>query len=339
MHFVEAAAKADKSMSALDSWAPTTVAEALLLLAGLSGRNAHVRKYVMRSMSTATDEELSFWLPQTLQALRNDDGSLARCVHLQLLTFTRPLLATSVAVLAHSRHLDSVAVVCIQAFSFACLNSERAAACCRFLCNTAIQPERWMFLHKLIWALDTEQEPPAAEFDPEVKRSGWQPPRDTGLWEPCKSVKATVLSQLTAAARVYFDVEHGTFQKVTDISGKLKPVPKVQRRDVIAAEARLIAVPRQDLYLPVDPHKRLVSIIPESGAAMQSAAKTPILLAFMVEALPVEAHVVKPGAGRAHQAGVHLQGRRRLPSGRARAAGAVPTGRLRFASRPVQSAG
>jgi hypothetical protein len=78
-HFVDAAAAANQRMGPLATWAPTSVAVALLLLAGKSGTDAHVRRYVMRSMSTATDGELVFWLPQTLQALRNDDGTLAWC--------------------------------------------------------------------------------------------------------------------------------------------------------------------------------------------------------------------------------------------------------------------
>lgn len=160
-----------------------------------------------------------------------------------------------------------------------------------------MQPSHWMFLHKLIWALDTETRPDDAEFNPEIKRSGWQPPADTGLWAPCGAIKASVLSRLTPKARAYFEQEHGTFQRVTDISGVLKPVPKDERRAVIAAAAREIAVPRADLYLPVDPHKRLVALLPESGAPMQSAAKTPILLAFEVEALPMGAHSVAPRGG------------------------------------------
>jgi phosphatidylinositol 4-kinase A len=154
-----------------------------------------------------------------------------------------------------------------------------------------------MFLHKLIWALETEERPEDSEFNPEIKRSGWQPPVDTGLWAVCKAVKAAVLSHLSPKELAYFEDEHGTFQKVTDISGVLKPVPKDERRGRIATEARKITVPREDLYLPIDPHKRLVGIIAESGAAMQSAAKTPILLAFMVEELPLDAHAVAPRGG------------------------------------------
>lgn len=180
---------------------------------------------------------------------------------------------------------------------FAFMQSGDPVLSCRFLLVTATDPRRWMMLHKLVWALETEERPGDSEFNPEVKRSGWQPPRDSGLWKPCQELKESILQQLPAQAKEYFEAEHGTFQQVTDISGILKPVPKEKRRDAIAAEARKISVPRTDLYLPVDVHKRLIAVVPESGRAMQSAAKTPVLLAFEVEVLPVEAHDVRPSGG------------------------------------------
>jgi len=91
---------------------------------------------------------------------------------------------------------------------------------------------------------------------------------------------AQVLARLDGEARAYLRAEHDTFQAITDISGALKPVPKAERKDAIAVEARKISLPRADLYLPVDTHKRLVALLPDSGAPMQSAAKVPILLAF-----------------------------------------------------------
>lgn len=92
--------------------------------------------------------------------------------------------------------------------------AKHATAARRFLIATAAQPAHWMFLHKLIWALETEERPGDSEFSPDVKRSGWAPPVDTGLWAPCAEVKAAVLARLPPAARAYFDDEHGTFEKV-----------------------------------------------------------------------------------------------------------------------------
>jgi hypothetical protein len=71
-----------------------------------------------------------------------------------------------------------------------------------------------MLLHKLVWALETEEKPSHSEFNPEVKRSGWQPPSDNGLWGPCASLKSQILGQLPESARAYFQAEHGIFQKV-----------------------------------------------------------------------------------------------------------------------------
>ena len=283
-HYVAAASAMQRTMAPLATWSPTTVGEALLLLAGSAGTHVDVRQYVMRSLSTASDEELVFWLPQTLQALRNDDGVLAQCA-----SFASCIACSFVSWPDAMLSLASCHRVREQ--------SGYLPMACRFLCDTAVQPLRWMFLHKLIWALDTEQQPPESEFNPEIKRSGWQRPRDTGLWTPCAEVKQRVLEHLEDSARSYFDDEHGTFEQITNISGTLKPVPKVQRRDKIAEEARKIKIPREDLYLPVDPHKRLLKLIPESGAAMQSAAKTPIMLKFEVEVMPLDCRGVHECGG------------------------------------------
>ena len=45
-----------------------------------------------------------------------------------------------------------------------------------------------------------------------------------------------------------------------------------------------LTLPREDLYLPIDPRQRVVGILPDSATPMQSAAKVPILVAFRVVA-------------------------------------------------------
>ena len=52
-----------------------------------------------------------------------------------------------------------------------------------------------------------------------------------------------------------------------------------------------MALPRRDLYLPIDPRQVVQGVLPESATPMQSAAKVPILVAFTVVAQ------VLPGAG------------------------------------------
>lgn len=51
-------------------------------------------------------------------------------------------------------------------------------------------------------------------------RSGWEPPKDTGLWEPAERLKRRVLSGMTPEQRAFWEAEDGYFSKVTSISGK-----------------------------------------------------------------------------------------------------------------------
>lgn len=45
-------------------------------------------------------------------------------------------------------------------------------------------------------------------------RSGWQPPKDSGLWEISARVKSQLLSQMTPAQQEYWKAEGGYFQQV-----------------------------------------------------------------------------------------------------------------------------
>ena len=60
---------------------------------------------------------------------------------------------------------------------------------------------------------------------------------------------------------------------MTDVSGQLYPVPKEQRKAAAVQALRKLSVPRPDLYMPANPEARLLSLLPESGTPMQSAAK------------------------------------------------------------------
>lgn len=47
-----------------------------------------------------------------------------------------------------------------------------------------------------------------------------------------------------------------------------------------------MVMPRQDLYMPIDPRLTVRGVISQSATPMQSAAKVPILVAFSVTAEP-----------------------------------------------------
>ena len=71
-----------------------------------------------------------------------------------------------------------------------------------------------LFAHQLMWALQTEMQPPEEAFNPEVKRSGWKPPKDYGLWEVSGALRGRVLSSLSPPSRSYWEAEDEYFNKV-----------------------------------------------------------------------------------------------------------------------------
>ena len=101
-----------------------------------------------------------------------------------------------------------------------------------------------------------------------------------------REVLPSALRPLTASeflSHVYIvQAELDFFDEVTEVSGQLYPVPKDQRKAATVAALRELSVPRPDLYMPANPDLRLLSIIPESGTPMQSAAK--VLLQFQTRA-------------------------------------------------------
>lgn len=46
------------------------------------------------------------------------------------------------------------------------------------------------------------------------RRSGWQPPKDTGLWEVSARVGDAIQQQMTAAQQEYWAGENGYFSQV-----------------------------------------------------------------------------------------------------------------------------
>ncbi|KXZ46150.1 hypothetical protein GPECTOR_46g219 [Gonium pectorale] len=161
------------------------------------------------------------------------------------------------------------------------LRTDTDGATARFLLDTAAADD--LFAHQLIWALATEEQPPPEAFNPEVKRSGWQPPKPTGLWEPAGKLKERALASMSTKSAAFYTAEASYFDSITSISGILKKLEPDERRAKIRSELLGFAPSRTDLYVPTNPDCRVVAHIPESGTPMQSAAKVPILVAFKVE--------------------------------------------------------
>jgi len=150
-----------------------------------------------------------------------------------------------------------------------------------FLLKAASKSSYFAFLLKC--QLLSEGTPPEEAFSPEVKRSNWSPPTDTGLWTISDTMYETVLNSLTGDIRDHLKAESAFFNDVTAVSGKLYPVPKDERKAAAVNFLSEIHVSRDDLFMPFSPDTIIKAIKPETAAPMQSAAKCPILVAFDIE--------------------------------------------------------
>lgn len=139
------------------------------------------------------------------------------------------------------------------------------------------------FLINEIFMCRSEFKPPPEAMNPSIKRSGWKPPIDTGLWAVTRTLYNRISSLLSEQAKSCMTDEMGYFDKITEISGLIKPFPEDQRRQKISEYLKDIELPRDDLYLPNSPNTRVIASIPESGAPMPSKEKMPILVQFLVE--------------------------------------------------------
>ena len=161
------------------------------------------------------------------------------------------------------------------------LRHDPDAALENFLLETAQNSVYFAYL--LVCQLNSEGTPPDEAFSPAVKRSNWSPPVDTGLWSVADRIRVRLWETLQGPVREQLDGQLAYFSSVTEISGKLYPVPKEERKSAAVKFVAELSLPRKDLFMPTDLHARVVAAKPESAAPMQSAAKCPILVAFDVE--------------------------------------------------------
>ena len=109
--------------------------------------------------------------------------------------------------------------------------------------------------------------------------------RDDTLPDVCNRIISRIKGKLRKHERSFFETESTFFEDVTRISSILKPeMSKDEKRKIIKEE--LIELNKdvpEDVYLPTNPSYIVQSIVTSSGAPMQSAAKCPILVMFVVK--------------------------------------------------------
>ena len=94
-----------------------------------------------------------------------------------------------------------------------------------------------------------------------------------------------IINSFTSADREFFEREFGFFEKITNISGLLKPYirsSKTEKKQKIDHELAKIPVDT-GVYLPSNPESTVVGIDYHSGKPLQSAAKAPFMATFEIQ--------------------------------------------------------
>ncbi|PVV03814.1 hypothetical protein BB560_001688 [Smittium megazygosporum] len=131
-----------------------------------------------------------------------------------------------------------------------------------------------LFAHQIIWNIK------ANSFRDE---EGTIP--DETLKPILDRITNRIINDLSGEDKKFFEKEFNFFNKITAISGSLKPYikkPKSEKKRKIDEEMRKISV-EKGVYIPTNPDSRVVGIDYDSGRPLQSHAKAPFMATFYIE--------------------------------------------------------
>ena len=132
----------------------------------------------------------------------------------------------------------------------------------------------------IYWQLNGEKTPPKEAFNPVIKRSGWKPPEDAGLWKVSDVILSRFASQLppSIVEKVKYQVSY--FDQIYEVASHLGSVSKDSRVNELRQKLKDISDPLHPVYIPFYPDKFIQSIDYASCITLPSAAKIPILVFF-----------------------------------------------------------
>ncbi|KAI9477552.1 hypothetical protein BX667DRAFT_487097 [Coemansia mojavensis] len=128
------------------------------------------------------------------------------------------------------------------------------------------------FAHQIIWNMKANMYKDEDSQEPD------------SLKPALDRIISTIVDGLSGDDRDYYEKEFGFFNKVTGISGKLKPFikkPKEEKKRKIDEEMKKIKV-EPGVYLPSNPDGTVVDIDYTSGRPLQSHAKAPFMATFII---------------------------------------------------------
>nr|CAD2200678.1 unnamed protein product [Meloidogyne enterolobii] len=131
--------------------------------------------------------------------------------------------------------------------------------------------------HQLLWNMHSNM-----YIDEEAKVE------DPIMYKPLKEIVNKILSRLEGAARNFYLSEADFVDRITNISGIIKSVPKGEARKKACFKALTEIKLTSIVYLPSNPDYILLEIDYPSASPMQSAAKAPYLVQFKMRYCGVE---------------------------------------------------
>ncbi|XP_045467840.1 phosphatidylinositol 4-kinase alpha [Harmonia axyridis] len=124
--------------------------------------------------------------------------------------------------------------------------------------------------HQLIWNMKTNMylDEAMTKKDP--------------LYDVLEILVNNIIQNFSGASRLFYEREFDFFEKITSISGEIKPYPKgpERRRACLECLSKIKVTP--GCYLPSNPEAMVLDIDYKSGIPMQSAAKAPYLARFKI---------------------------------------------------------